>query len=64
VIPANKQDRTQVKRGFLLLPRHWVVERNFARMTRLRRLAHDFDRLPKTVEQLHLAVFACIMLVR
>lgn len=33
-------------------------------MARFRRLAKDFERLPKTVEGLHLAVFACIMLAR
>jgi len=54
----------KAKRGFVLLPRRWVVERNFAWMTRFRRLAKDFDRLPKTVAGLHFAVFACIMLAR
>ncbi len=54
----------QAKRGFVLLPRRWVVERSFAWMARFRRLAKDFERLPKTVEGLHLAVFACIMLAR
>lgn len=54
----------QAKRGFVLLPRRWVVERSFAWMARFRRLAKDFERLPKTVEGLHLAVFACIMLTR
>jgi transposase len=52
------------KRGFVLLPRRWVVERSFAWMTRSRRLAKDFERLPKTVAGLHFAVFACIMLAR
>jgi hypothetical protein len=33
-------------------------------MARFRRLAKDFELLPKTVEGLHLAVFACIMLAR
>jgi transposase len=48
----------QAQRGFVLLPRRWVVERSFAWMARFRRLAKDFERLPKTVEGLHLAVFA------
>ena len=54
----------QAKRGFVLLPRRWVVERSFACMARFRRLARDFERLPGTVEGLHLAAFACIMLPR
>ena len=54
----------QAKRGFVLLRRRRVVERSFAWMARFRRLAKDFERLPKTVEVLHLAVFACIILAR
>jgi len=54
----------KAKRGFVLLPRRWVVERSFAWMTRFRRLAKDFERLPKTVAGLHFAVFACILLAR
>ena len=55
---------SEAKRGFVLLPRRWVVERSFAWMTRFRRLAKDFERLPKTVAGLHFAGFACIMLAR
>jgi len=54
----------QAKRGFVLLPRRWVVERSFAWMTRFRRLAKDHERLPKTLAGLHLVVFACLMLAR
>jgi transposase len=55
---------SKAKRGFVLLPRRWVVGRSFAWMTRSRRLAKDFERLPKTVAGLRFAVFACIMLAR
>lgn len=54
----------EAKRGFVLLPRRWVVERSFAWMARFRRLAKDYERLPRTVEGLHLAVFVCLMLAR
>ena len=53
----------QAKRGFVLLPRRWVVERSFAWATRFRRLAKDYERLPATVAGLHYLVFALLMLV-
>src|SRR5215217_3231051 len=43
----------EAKRGFVLLPRRWVVERSFAWATRFRRLAKDYERLPETVVGLH-----------
>jgi transposase len=36
------------KRGFVLLPRRWVVERSFGWMSRFRRLARDYERLAET----------------
>jgi transposase len=50
------------KRGFVLLPRRWVVERSFAWAARFRRLAKDYERLPETVAGLHVLAFACVML--
>ena len=52
------------KKGFVLLPRRWVVERSFAWATRFRRLAKDYERLPGTVAGLHFVAFACLMLNR
>lgn len=52
----------EAKRGFVLLPRRWVVERSFAWATRFRRLAKDYERLPETVAGMHFLAFACIML--
>lgn len=52
------------KRGFVLLPRRWVVERSFAWAARFRRLARDYERLPQTLAGLHLLVFVCLMLAR
>jgi transposase len=54
----------EAKRGFVLLPRRWVVERSFAWAARFRRLAKDYERLPTTLAGLHLVVFACLMLAR
>ncbi|GHO57831.1 hypothetical protein KSB_63060 [Ktedonobacter robiniae] len=52
----------EAMRGFVLLPRRWVVERSFAWMTHFRRLARDYERLPETLVGLHLLAFAVIML--
>lgn len=54
----------QAKRGFVLLPRRWVVEHSFAWMTRFRRLARDYERLPETLVGLHLLAFTVLMLHR
>jgi transposase len=55
---------TEAKRGFVLLPRRWVVERDFAWVARFRRLARDYERLPETLAGLHFVAFACLMLQR
>jgi transposase len=52
------------KRGFVLLPRRWVVERSFAWMARFRRLARDYERLPETLAGLHLVGFVITLLRR
>ena len=54
----------QAKRGFVLLPRRWVVERSFAWLARFRRLAKDYERLPETLAGLHFIAFACLLLNR
>ncbi len=54
----------EAKRGFVLLPRRWVVERSFAWATRFRRLAKDYERLPETLAGLHFLAFAVLMLAR
>ena len=37
------------KKGFILLPRRWVVERSFGWTARFRRLARDYERLDEIV---------------
>ncbi len=50
------------KRGFVLLPRRWVVERSFAWTGRFRRLARDYERLHTTLEGFHYVAFALLAL--
>lgn len=52
----------EAKRGFVLLPKRWVVERSFGWAARFRRLARDYERLAATLEGLHWLAFVCLML--
>lgn len=52
------------KKGFVLLPKRWVVERSFAWLARFRRLARDYERLPHTLAGLHFLAFAILLLKR
>lgn len=54
----------EAKKGFVLLPRRWVVERSFAWASRFRRLVKDYERLSETLAGLHYVVFAILMLVK
>ena len=54
----------EAKRGFVLLPRRWVVERSFAWAARFRRLARDYERLPQTVAGLHFVASVTLMLAK
>ncbi|MCZ8092230.1 MAG: IS5 family transposase [Acidovorax sp.] len=52
----------EAKKGFVLLPRRWVVERSFGWLARFRRLSRDYERLPEVLGGLHFLVFAVLML--
>jgi transposase len=52
----------EAKKGFVLLPKRWIVERSFAWATRFRRLVKDYERYASTLADLHLVAFVCIML--
>lgn len=58
---ARRQARSgavlTTKRGFILLPCRWIVERSFGWVLRFRRLARDYERLPETLRGLHFPGF-------
>lgn len=51
----------RAKRGFVLLPRRWVVERSFAWAARFRRLARDYGRLASVLAAFHWLALLCLM---
>jgi transposase len=52
----------EAKRGFVLLPRRWVVERTFGWLGRFRRLARDYERLSQTLAGWHWLAFLTLLL--
>ena len=51
-------------RGFVVLPRRWVVERTFGWLGRYRRLSKDYEQLPETSEAMIYAAMIRLMLRR
>ena len=45
----------------MLLPRRWVVERDFGWMSRIRRLARDQERLAEVLKGFHWIAFIMLM---
>ena len=54
----------EARKGFVLLPKRWVVERSFAWTTRFRRLIRDFERTAEVLRGLHFVAFAVLLLRR
>lgn len=53
---------TEAKKGFVLLPRRWVVERTFGWLGRFRRLARDYERLAKVLAGWHWLAFLVLLI--
>jgi transposase len=53
---------TEAKKGFVLLPRRWVVERTFGWLGRFRRLARDYERLAEVLAGWHWVAFLVLLL--
>jgi transposase len=51
----------EAKRGFVLLPRRWVIERDVCWLSRFRRLARGQDRLAEVLRSVHLLAFVMLM---
>ncbi len=56
--------RSDDAKGFVVLPRRWVVERTFAWLSFHRRLSKDYEALPKTSESLIYIAMIRLMLKR
>ena len=50
--------------GFQVLPKRWIIERTFAWLSRSRRLARDYERLPQTSEAFIYVAMIHVMLKR
>jgi putative transposase len=59
--PVLRSDDT---RGFVVLPRRWVVERTFAWLTQCRRLGKDYEVLPASSEAMIYLAMTRLMLRR
>jgi len=53
---------TEAKKGFVLLPRRWVVERTFGWLGRFRRLARDYERLSEVLAGWHWLAFLTLII--
>ena len=51
-------------KGFIVLPRRWVVERSFAWTGQNRRLSKDYERVPETGEAFMYAAMMRLMVRR
>ena len=54
---------TEAKRGFVLLPKRWVVKGTFGWLGRFRRLARDYERIAETLKRHHWLAFLGLLLL-
>ena len=60
----HKHEKNRQHKGFMVLPRRWVVERTFGWLGRYRRLSRDYEYLLLTSECLIYAAMVRLMLAR
>lgn len=56
--------RTHKQKGFVVLPRRWVVERTFAWLSFNRRMSKDYEYLPEVSETFIRIVMIRLMVAR
>jgi putative transposase len=53
--------RSDEAKGFVVLPKRWIVERTFAWLGKYRRLSKDYEASPETSEALIYAAMVHLM---
>jgi putative transposase len=56
--------RSDIAKGFVLLPKRWIVERTFSWFANYRRLSKDYEYLPDTSETMIYIAMAHVMVRR
>ncbi|MFL5733656.1 MAG: IS5 family transposase [Chloroflexia bacterium] len=62
--PVLRSDDTKGVKGWVVLPRRWVIERTFSWLSYSRRLARDYEVLPKSSEAFIYIAMTRLMLRR
>jgi putative transposase len=62
--PVLRSDDVKDVKGFVVLPRRWVIERTFAWLSYSRRLSRDYEVLPKSSEAMIYISMTRLMLRR
>lgn len=62
--PVLRSDDTKDVKGWVVLPRRWVIERTFAWLSQSRRLSKDYEVLPKSSEAMIYIAMTRLMLRR
>ena len=63
-VKLEQVKRSDGQKGFVLLPKRWVVERTFAWLNKQRRLSKDYETLTETSEAMIYAAMVRLMLGR
>ncbi|HVF99375.1 MAG TPA: transposase, partial [Chloroflexia bacterium] len=59
-----RSDKLKDVKGWVVLPRRWVIERTFAWLSHSRRLTRDYEVLPRSSEAMIYIAMTRLMLRR